>query len=117
MEGLKNAWDAYQIGDLADDCTKPPLKPDDYDHITTSSIRRPVDPNDKVGPLGFGEPQFVPTQQNLSYRINFENLSTATAYAQRVSITDKLDPNLDWRTFRLSEVGFKQYHLQAPDNH
>lgn len=50
MGAVKHVWGAYEIADLADDCTKPPPKPDDYDHITTSSIRRPLDPNDKVGP-------------------------------------------------------------------
>jgi uncharacterized repeat protein (TIGR01451 family) len=116
MEAIKELWDVYESWELIGECTEPPPKPDTYDQIATSSIRRPIDPNDKVGPLGFGEQQFVTAQQNLFYRINFENLSTATAHAQRISVTDQLDPNLDWRTFRLSEVGLKQYHFQAPDN-
>jgi hypothetical protein len=116
MIAFKNAWDAYEIGNLADECTKPPPKPEDYDHMTTSSIRSPIDPNDKTGPLGYGEQQFVNAQQDLLYLINFENVSGATAYAQRIRITDQLDPNLDWRTFRLKEIGFKQYRFQVPEN-
>lgn len=116
MEAIKYTWDAYNIAKLADDCTKPPPKPAEYDSITTSSIQRPVDPNDKVGPAGFGEQQFVAKEQDLSYRINFENLPTATAYAQRVRITDQLDPSLDPRTVRLREIGFKQYRFQVPEN-
>jgi len=41
-----------------------------------------------------------------SYRVDFENDPTATAPAQRVDVTDQLDPNLDWSTFALTEVGF-----------
>ena len=42
----------------------------------------------------------------LPYRVDFENDPTATAPAQRVDVTDQLDPNLDWNTFQLTEVGF-----------
>ena len=76
----------------------------------------PKDPNEKLSPDGYGEPRFVPIQQEIPYTINFENVSTATAYAQRIRITDQLDPNLDPRTLRLREIGFKQYHIQVPDN-
>jgi subtilase family serine protease len=116
MEAIKHLWDDYKRGKLLGECITPPPPPDDYDHITTSSIHRPIDPNDKVGPLGFGAQQFVNTQQDLPYRINFENLSTASAYAQRIRITDQLDPNLDPRTLRLREIGFKQYRFQVPNN-
>jgi hypothetical protein len=76
----------------------------------------PVDPNEKIGPSGFGSQAFVGTQSLMPYTINFENVSTATAHAQRIRITDQLDPNLDWRTLRLGEIGFKQYRFQVPDN-
>jgi hypothetical protein len=75
-----------------------------------------VDPNEKLSLDGYGEPRFVSVQQEIPYTINFENLPTATAYAQRVRITDHLDPNLDPRTLRLREIGFKQYRFQVPDN-
>ena len=78
--------------------------------------RRAVDPNDKVGLVGYGPQSFVNTAQPLPYTINFENVATATAAAQRVHITDQLDPNLDWRTFRLTEIGFGKYRVPVPDN-
>ncbi len=74
------------------------------------------DPNDKVGPGGFGPQAFVAAQQQLHYTINSENVSTATAAAQRIRITDQLDPNLDWRTFRLKEIGFGSYRVTVPEN-
>jgi hypothetical protein len=77
---------------------------------------RAIDPNDKIGPKGFGLQGFITAYQNQSYQVNFENIVTATASAQRVRITDKLDPNLDWRTFRLKEIGFGKYRIPIPDN-
>ena len=79
-------------------------------------IDRALDPNEKLSPDGYGDQRFVPVQQEIPYTINFENISTATAYAQRIRITDQLDPNLDPRTLRLREIGFKQYRFQVPDN-
>ncbi len=78
--------------------------------------RRPIDPNEKKGPGGFGAQSFVSNQDPLPYTISFENVSTATAYAQRVHITDQLDLGLDPRTLRLKEIGFKQYRFQVPEN-
>ncbi len=77
---------------------------------------RPSDPNDKQGPNGFSEQKLIGVQQSLPYIINFENVATATAYAQKIRITDQLDPNLDWRTFRLKEIGFGKYRVPIPEN-
>lgn len=102
---------AYTIKNLMAklaDCLKIPLY----------GISRPQswDPNEKIGPEGFGAERFVPVEQPLEYRINFENLPTATAPAQRISITDVLPPSLDLRTVRLKEIGFKQYRYVVPPN-
>jgi uncharacterized protein (TIGR03437 family) len=75
----------------------------------------PKDPNEKKGPLGYG-PQAYTGNQKALYTIYFENMASATAYAQNVKITDKLDSNFDWRTFRLKEVGFGNYRIPVPEN-
>ena len=49
--------------------------------------------------LQLNEPHFY-------IKIRFENDANATAPAQRVFITHDLDPDLDWRTFRLGSFGF-----------
>jgi RHS repeat-associated protein len=77
-------------------------------------IARSRDPNDKIGPGGFGSVHFVAQNQALSYRIDFENDATATAPAQRVDITDQLDNRLDWSTFAWSDIGFGDFVIPIP---
>jgi hypothetical protein len=64
------------------------------------------DPNEKVGPVGFGAQHFVGTG-DMPYSIFFENdPKLATAAAQVVTITDQLGPNLDWSTLTFGNVSF-----------
>lgn len=74
------------------------------------------DPNSLTGPAGFGSPGFVAAGTALPYRIDFENSTSATAPAQRVTITDQLSPDLDWSTFELTGAGFGGTILNIPDN-
>ncbi|MEM4704631.1 MAG: hypothetical protein QXJ02_06160 [Candidatus Bathyarchaeia archaeon] len=64
------------------------------------------DPNEKSGPTGFEPRGFIPNDLELVYMIYFENLENATAPAQKVVITDLLNENLDWYSFRFGEVSF-----------
>ena len=64
------------------------------------------DPNDKVGPSGVGNQQFVSSDEHISYLINFENVMTATAPVQELNIVDQLDPNLDWSTFEFGSIEY-----------
>ncbi len=74
--------------------------------------KKSVDPNDKSGPLGAAAAQFVAPDVPLSYAIHFENLSTATAPAQVVVVTDQLDPQaMDLDTFRLGPIAFGENTL------
>lgn len=77
---------------------------------------RSIDPNEKLGPEGFGPERWVAKDKPLLYRINFENLPTATAPAQRIRVIDQLPATLDPRTLRLLEIGFKQYRIEVPAN-
>jgi RHS repeat-associated protein len=67
------------------------------------------DPNDIIGPAGanpapergfFG---FLDEAQTLRYTIRFENVASATAPAATVTITQQLDPDLDWTTFEFAD--------------
>ena len=73
-----------------------------------------VDPNSKTGPAGYGPQGFIDVGHEFPYRVDFENDPTATAPAQRVDVTDQLDPNLDWSTFALTEVGFGDNLITIP---
>jgi len=75
-----------------------------------------VDPNEKIAPSGFGERGFIRAGQDVTYTIRFENLSDATAAAQTVTVTDRLDPGFDWRTFRLGRMGFGEWVVEVPPN-
>jgi RHS repeat-associated protein len=74
-----------------------------------------VDPNDLLGPAGFGDAAFIPLNQGLGYTIRFENESDATAPAQVVKVSQQLDPNLDWSTFQLGDFGFGSLVFHVPE--
>ena len=79
-----------------------------------SRVANSGDPNEMTGPAGFGSPGYIAPFSVAPYRIDFENEPTATAPAQQVIITDPLDPNLDWRTFELTEIGFGDQIISIP---
>ena len=83
---------------------------------STTSVQRPIDPNDIIGPTGFGDENWITTDTPLPYTIRFENQPSATAAAQEVVITQNLDPDLDWRTFRLGSFGWSGLTFEIPDN-
>jgi len=66
-----------------------------------------LDPNDKTGSTGSGPMRFISGSEPLRYVVDFENKDTATAPAQRVSITDQLDSvDLDLNSFSLGLIVF-----------
>ena len=96
--------------------TPPTLPPPNYefqDIIDALSVYS-NDPNSEIGPAGFGPSGFISPTSLLPYRINFENAPTASAPAQQVTITDQLDPNLDWNTFQLTALGFGDTVITIP---
>ncbi|MGC9348407.1 MAG: RHS repeat-associated core domain-containing protein, partial [Anaerolineae bacterium] len=73
-----------------------------------------VDPNEKTGPAGHGAENYVAPGQSLAYRVDFENLESATAPAQIVTIRDPLSEHLDLSTFELTEIGFGDMLIAVP---
>ncbi len=109
MAGLVIA--IVQLANQLDDCLGGPLK-----NFVIFRQWRSFDPNEKLGPDGYGAERWIGEQKPIEYRINFENLATATAPAQLIRIVDQLPPTLDPRTVRLKEIGFKQYRVVVPEN-
>jgi RHS repeat-associated protein len=86
-----------------------------------------LDPNDIIGPAGFGSLNFIRPNQDLPYRIRFENFGPGsvdtegnpipvftTGPAQRVEVVQRLDDRLDLSTFRFTGFGFGDVRL-TPD--
>ncbi|MCX6878328.1 MAG: hypothetical protein NTW21_31620, partial [Verrucomicrobia bacterium] len=92
----------------------PPTPPTGPGDGGTTGTTGSGDPNDLVGPGGYGPLNYLPAANILPYRINFENDSTASAPAQQVVVTDPLNPHLDWSTFELTEIGFGDQIIPIP---
>lgn len=75
-----------------------------------------IDPNDITGPSGFGEEHWVTAAERLPFTIRFENLAEATAPAQRVLVTAKIDRDIDIRTLRLGDFGFGDFLFDVDEN-
>jgi RHS repeat-associated protein len=90
---------------------EPPGKPGPAGH---TDPRTPNDPNELIGPAGFGAQGFIPSGRTLPYSIQFENKPTASAPAQEVIVTQTLDPNLDFTTFELGDIGFGNTVVHIP---
>lgn len=72
------------------------------------------DPNDIVGPAGYGPEGFLTPDIPLNYTIHFENMAEATAPAQTVTITEQLDADLDFATFQIGGMGFGDNVIAVP---
>jgi PKD repeat protein len=65
------------------------------------------DPNEMVGPAGFGDKQWIQKNKTIPYTVLFENKSTATAPAHIVTVTDTLDLSVfDIRDFGFTSFGW-----------
>ncbi len=92
---------------------RPPPADTPTDYSYTSFINAD-DPNDLIGPAGYGQAGYVPVEETLPYEITFENAPTASAPAKVVTITEQLDANLDWSTFELGSVRFGAFTVDVP---
>jgi len=80
----------------------------------TSNSLTSSDPNEIVGPSGYGTAGYVPAGQPLPYEIDFANESSASLPAQTVTVTEQLDPSLDLSTFSLGSFGFADHTVTPP---
>jgi RHS repeat-associated protein len=73
-----------------------------------------TDPNDFVGPAGYGAAGYISPNATLFYTIDFENVPTATAAVQWLGISDPLNTNFDWSTFQLRQIAFNSIEVDVP---
>lgn len=106
---------ANSVSDLKD-CARPR----DGDKGTTRHISS-MDPNEMIGPNGFGEEGWIKALEYIPYTILFENMSSATAAAHDVFITDTLDRDVfdyskfSWGDFGWGDKFFKQKQENAKE--
>jgi hypothetical protein len=92
----------------------PPHKPPSRTRRSVSLVSS-IDPNDIAGLPGAGGHRYVAGSVPLNYSIFYENQSSATAPAQRVSVADFLDPNIfDLSTLRLGPITVAGNVVQPP---
>lgn len=77
-------------------------------------ILRAADPNDILGPGGWGDGQFVPGGRPLMYTVRFENLPDASAAALEVNVANRLEGDLDWTSVEIEEIGFAGLRVIPP---
>jgi hypothetical protein len=76
-----------------------------------------LDPNEIIGPDGYGESRFVSKTSTLDYTILYENdPEFAANAASRVEIRLPLDPDVALSSFRLKDFGFGDFVFQVPVN-
>jgi len=73
------------------------------------------DPNDLVGPAGFGDLRYLTPDAVMPYTVFFENdPKVANAPAQEVKILNTLDDDLDLSTLELTEIAFADHTIPVP---
>ena len=73
-----------------------------------------LDPNSKTGPIGLGSAQYLAGNVGVPYLVSFQNVPTATAPAQAVTVTDTLNTNLDLTTLTLGPISFLNQVVTPP---
>lgn len=75
------------------------------------------DPNDKVGPTGILDDRYVASGDSLPYVVFFENLSEATAAAQKVIIKDTVNTDFfDFDSFSFGMIAWSDTSVTMPSN-
>jgi RHS repeat-associated protein len=99
-------------------CDVPPKNPNAKGKQPASAHTDEVgsfDPNELIGPAGFGANNWVTPAEPLVYTTEFENdPKHATAPALEVIVTEQLDANLDWTTLQFDSIQFGANVVNVP---
>jgi hypothetical protein len=87
--------------------------------MTTSWPVSSVSPEDKYGPSGYDTSgtatnqlkHWITADRTIDYRIDFWNKEDAPAATVDVFINDQLSSNLNWSTFKFTEIGFLDWRV------
>jgi hypothetical protein len=121
IEALESAVDAWEAHDsIAHSINKisPFISllnwPSLVSLLSSTTTIYAADPNDMLGPTGYGDAAYIPSDSTVAYEVRFENKPDATGPARQIVVTDTLDPNLDLDTFQLSEITFANQAITVP---
>jgi len=92
----------------------PPSSPTNQSAEARTEVSNSFDPNDIIGPAGYGTQGYLTPNQVFPYTVRFENQATATAPAVFVTVTHPLDTDLDLNTFELGDFGFGNIYIDVP---
>lgn len=101
--GISRTFDVGVGGTEAiNDCNE---TDEDNEKDKNIQVGNPKDPNEILGPAGYGPERYIANPGKMGYTISFENLSSATAPAQRVYVLDTLDKSkFDFDQFELNNL-------------
>ena len=71
---------------------------------TNTGTAGSMDPNDMVGPSGYGEGNFISAGQEMPFMIRFENEEDATAPARWIRVFTTFDEAYDLNSFTLNSI-------------
>jgi RHS repeat-associated protein len=101
-----------------DPCCAPPL-PGTLPPVPSSPVASggtlnglPFDPNALIGPAGYGTVGFIQPSSAWPYTVEFENDGSLAALG--VTITEQLNPSLDWSMLQLGSFGFGSVRVNVP---
>jgi hypothetical protein len=121
LSKVSTEWELMNLGGDASDCVNGGSEPEDppedeQDPTDQDETERRVsmDPNDILGPRGYGPERWIPNDTLMLYTIRYENVVTATAPAQLVTIEHVVSEYLDYSTFAFDEFGFGDHIFTVP---
>ncbi|XP_047139205.1 uncharacterized protein LOC105844643 [Hydra vulgaris] len=68
-----------------------------------------IDPNDIIGPPGYGAFNYVSNHQKFTFVVNFENMANTSAPAQLVEVTSLLDEHFSYASISFTRYGFNSF--------
>lgn len=68
------------------------------------TIVKSWDPNEKTGPSGYGENNYLQEAGTFQYSVSFENKKEATAAAYKIEILDTLSSVFDWESVKFGNT-------------
>jgi parallel beta-helix repeat protein len=103
---VADAWEIYRVvsGGSEDFLVCQNFIGNTIRNIIALFPRSSLDPNELVGPFGYGDLKYISKDAKFNYIIYFENVDSATACAESIWVCDTLSQDVDWETLEFGDV-------------